>query len=130
MAMMLPGWLTEALQYLGYNWPTSNEDILHANAEAFRDAGREADSIIADIEAALSHIQSNNAGEASEAFLGYMRGDESNLSSLHDFTDASGIIAGGFDGSLRPDGSIEVELQAITGATCELGFNPISAKTW
>lgn len=97
MAMMLPGWLTEALQYLGYNWPTSNEDILHANAEAFRDAGREADSIIGDIEAALSHIKSNNAGEASEAFLGYMRGDESNLSSLHDFTDASGIIAGGFD---------------------------------
>ena len=46
------------------------------------------------------------------------------------FTDYVNIIAGGFDGSLRPDGSIEVELQAITGATCELGFNPISAKTW
>lgn len=37
-------------------------------------------------------------------------------------------IAGGFDGSLRPDGSIEVEIQAITGATNELGFNKMSAK--
>ncbi|MPN09392.1 Glycine reductase complex component B subunits alpha and beta [bioreactor metagenome] len=46
------------------------------------------------------------------------------------FTDYTDVIAGGFDGSLRPDGSIEVELQAITGATCELGFNPLSAKTW
>ncbi|QXM05679.1 glycine/sarcosine/betaine reductase component B subunit [Crassaminicella indica] len=36
-------------------------------------------------------------------------------------------IAGGFDGSLRHDGSIEVELQVITGATNELGFNKLSA---
>jgi sarcosine reductase len=33
------------------------------------------------------------------------------------------IIAGGFAGSLRPDGSLKVELQAITGSTNELGFN-------
>ncbi len=37
-------------------------------------------------------------------------------------------IAGGFDGSLREDGSILVELQAITGATNELGFNKLTAK--
>ncbi len=37
-------------------------------------------------------------------------------------------IAGGFDGSLRPDGSIEAELQVITGATNELGFNKLTAR--
>lgn len=37
-------------------------------------------------------------------------------------------IAGGFDGSLQEDGSIIVELQAITGATNELGFNVQSAR--
>ncbi|MEG2295602.1 MAG: glycine/sarcosine/betaine reductase component B subunit, partial [Oscillospiraceae bacterium] len=37
-------------------------------------------------------------------------------------------IAGGFDGSLHADGSITVELQAITGATNELGFNKLSAR--
>lgn len=46
------------------------------------------------------------------------------------FTDYVDVIAGGFDGSLRVDGTIEVELQAITGATCELGFNKLGAKTW
>ena len=46
------------------------------------------------------------------------------------YQDYANIIAGGFDGSLRADGSIEVELQAITGATCELGFTRISAETW
>jgi glycine reductase complex component B subunit alpha and beta len=39
-------------------------------------------------------------------------------------------IAGGFDGSLREDGSIEVELQAITGATNETGFGHLSAAAY
>ena len=38
------------------------------------------------------------------------------------------IIAGGFNGSLSKDGSIVVELQAITGATNEMGFNKLSTK--
>jgi sarcosine reductase len=38
------------------------------------------------------------------------------------------VIAGGFDGSLKADGSIEVEIQVITGATNELGFNKLSAR--
>ena len=46
------------------------------------------------------------------------------------FTEYVDIIAGGFDGSLRPDGTIEVELQAITGSTSELGFTNIGAKSW
>jgi glycine reductase len=45
------------------------------------------------------------------------------------FVDAANIIAGGSDHSLRPDGSIEVELQAITGATSELGLTRLSAVT-
>lgn len=44
-----------------------------------------------------------------------------------DYTDK---IAGGFDGSLRPDGSIEAEIQVITGATNELGFNKMTAVTY
>lgn len=39
-------------------------------------------------------------------------------------------IAGGFDGSLEEDGSITVEIQAITGATNEVGYNKMSAKTY
>ncbi|WP_026894809.1 glycine/sarcosine/betaine reductase component B subunit [Clostridiisalibacter paucivorans] len=39
-------------------------------------------------------------------------------------------IAGGFEGSLKDNGSIVVELQAITGATNELGFNKLSAKSY
>lgn len=44
-----------------------------------------------------------------------------------DYTDK---IAGGFAGSLKSDGSIVAEIQVITGATNELGFNKLSAKTY
>ena len=37
--------------------------------------------------------------------------------------------AGGFFGAGREDGSLEVELQAILGATNELGFNRIGGRT-
>lgn len=39
-------------------------------------------------------------------------------------------IAGGFNGSLKEDGSIVAEIQVITGATNELGFNKLTAKTY
>lgn len=38
------------------------------------------------------------------------------------------IIAGGAKGALREDGTILVEIQAITGATNETGFNYLTAK--
>ena len=37
-------------------------------------------------------------------------------------------IAGGSDQTLQADGSLEVEIQAITGATNETGFNLLSAR--
>lgn len=43
-------------------------------------------------------------------------------------TDYVDTIAGGFAGSLRADGSIEVEIQALTGSTNEVGFVKLSSK--
>lgn len=42
--------------------------------------------------------------------------------------EAAKVIAGASDTSLKEDGSIEVEIQCITGATNETGFNRLSAK--
>ncbi|RRD39634.1 beta-aspartyl-peptidase [Leptotrichia sp. OH3620_COT-345] len=44
--------------------------------------------------------------------------------------DVVNVIAGGNQDSLRQDGTIEVEIQAITGATNETGFGYLSAKTY
>lgn len=40
------------------------------------------------------------------------------------------IIAGGFEGGRHTDGTITVELQAIIGATNELGFNKLTAREY
>lgn len=40
------------------------------------------------------------------------------------------LIAGGFAGSLKPDGSITAELQVITGSTNEVGYNRLSADQY
>lgn len=42
--------------------------------------------------------------------------------------EVANIIAGGYLGSLREDGSINAEVQVITGATSEVGFNHLTAK--
>jgi len=45
------------------------------------------------------------------------------------YPETANVIAGGWDGSLKPDGSIETEIQVIIGATNELGFGYLTAKT-
>jgi len=45
------------------------------------------------------------------------------------YPEVANVIAGGWEGSLKPDGSIETEIQVITGATNELGFGYLTAKT-
>ena len=42
---------------------------------------------------------------------------------------AANVIAGGWEGSLQADGSIVAEIQLIIGATNELGFGYLTAKT-
>ena len=37
-------------------------------------------------------------------------------------------IAGGFDGCVAANGSVSIEIQAIMGATCQLGFNKLTAQ--
>jgi len=64
------------------------------------------------------------AGNANETIL------LPKLTTVIGHIDAADSIAGGFSGSLRPDGSIEVEIQAITGATSEVGFTKLSVQSY
>jgi len=38
------------------------------------------------------------------------------------------VIAGGFAGCLAADGALNIEIQAIMGATCQLGFGKLTAR--
>jgi glycine reductase len=45
------------------------------------------------------------------------------------YPEVANVIAGGWEGSLKADGSIETEIQVITSATNELGYGYLTAKT-
>ncbi|BEP28723.1 glycine/sarcosine/betaine reductase component B subunit [Helicovermis profundi] len=86
-------------------------------------AGREGTSqSLADADAAANAVVTG--GNANETII---LPPMKKIIGMLDFVD---VVAGGFDGSLREDGSIEAEIQIITGATNELGFNKMSAKTY
>lgn len=50
------------------------------------------------------------------------------MPTVYGYPEVADIIAGGWSGSRKADGSIEAEIQVITGATNELGFNYLSAR--
>ncbi len=79
-------------------------------SQSLADAAKEADAVV-------------TAGNANEIIV------LPAMTKVIGYPNYADVIAGGFQGSLRPDGSIEVELQAITGSTSELGFTRISAVT-
>ncbi len=94
MAIMLPGWLGEALNYLGFNWPLTNEDALRAWAGEFRAMAGDADLLQTRINEAIQHVQSHNDGPAVDAFVSRARGGDSNVDAAAGFAHACDIAAG------------------------------------
>ena len=74
-------------------------------------------------------VQGSRTGLASAAvpFGGHVL-NLSRMDKVIGMLDYVDYCSGGHAGSLRPDGSIEAELQIITGATNEMGFNCMSAR--
>lgn len=91
MAMMLPGWLEEALQLAGCSWPLTNEDTLRAWATEWSSLSSRALSHADEVDHAVTFVSSTNEGEGVESFTAYMRGD-SNLTALRDFGTATGLL--------------------------------------
>lgn len=94
MAMMLPVWLSTALNYIGYNWPTTNEDTLRHWSGDFRTLAGTSVSSHEDVDAAIAHLASQNQGEGLDAFVTALRNPDSNLDALENFKRACDIAAG------------------------------------
>lgn len=91
MAMMLPGWATQALQLVGYEWPSTNEDTLNRWGQEWSRLGGEASAHADGVAEAVAYVGRSNSGPATEAFTAYMNGD-SNLAALRDFAAASQML--------------------------------------
>lgn len=94
MAIMLPNWLGEALNYLGFNWPLTNEDVLYQWGGELRGLSGDAQSLASEIVAAVRHVGSHNEGPTVEAFTSAVQGGDSNLEALREFANACELGAG------------------------------------
>mgnify|MGYP001198262564 FL=1 len=97
MALTLPEWLVEAISYLGYDFPQSNEDVLYQWADHLKALDRTMDAAHDDLLAAVAHVHEHNEGPAAEAFGAYVSGSDSDAEALVRFSEGCEIAAAGCD---------------------------------
>lgn len=86
MALTLPDWLVDAISYLGYDFPQSNEDVLHAWAVHLKSLDKTMDTAHVDLLAAIKHVQEHNSGPAADAFRTFVSGTDGDAKALVRFS--------------------------------------------
>ena len=89
----------ELLNYLGYEWPITDDGILDAWGDQWAAIQGRLDGFVAELEGGIVHVASNNEGGFVTAFEAYMRGDEANLASLKSIAAAAPIAADSYHGA-------------------------------
>ncbi|GAB3624299.1 hypothetical protein GCM10027418_23830 [Mariniluteicoccus endophyticus] len=93
MAMTLPDWLRTALEYIGYDWPATNEDVLTQWAGEFTALGASALSSQGEVNAAIRHVHGQNEGTGIDAFMARMNDPDNNADALGSFKEACDIAS-------------------------------------
>ncbi len=97
MAITLPGWLVEAIHYLGYEFPQTNEDVLRQWGDSLRQLSTTIDSSHSDMTDAVAHLSKNNEGPALSEVIAQLRSSDSNLHFLEQFGQGADLAATGVD---------------------------------
>ncbi len=97
MAITLPGWLVEAMSFLGYDFPQTNEDVLHQWADHLKSLDGTMLAAHEDLLAAVRHVAEHNHGPAADAFATYVSGTDSDAEALVRFSEGCEIAAAGCD---------------------------------
>lgn len=97
MGMMLPGYLTQALNYCGFNWPSTDEDSLRSWGRDVRALAQSVPGARAAVVAAADEVRAINRGPGVDAFLASLAKAESPVHSFDDLANLSSAIATGAD---------------------------------
>lgn len=94
MGMQLPGWLREALEYVGYDWPATDESVLSEWAHEWDSLSRQSAALVSQLDQGIQLVTSENRGPAVNAFRTYASGEEGNRKALMDFSDGAAKVSG------------------------------------
>lgn len=103
--------IIELLNYLGYPWPTTDPNALRTIGSDWSSFTARASTYLADLQAAVSHIDRNNEGIATSTALAFLNGPDSNLSALKGLVEAGPMIAGAY--GLAADVVVALRLAVI-----------------
>lgn len=95
----IKGKAIELLNYLGYEWPITDDGTLRAWGDQWDAAESRINSFVRELEGGVAHVAANNQGAFADAFKSYMNGDESNLQALKSIADAAPIAAASYRGA-------------------------------
>lgn len=93
MGMMLPGWLRTALEYIGYDWPATDEDVLSRWAGEFTQLATSAGGEGSDVKGAINHVHGLNEGTGIDAFMQRMNDPDNNADALVSVKEACDIAS-------------------------------------
>ncbi len=93
MALTLPSWLVQAIHYLGYDFPQTNEDILQQWANHIRSMHVCSDKAHEELLDAIRHVRQNNSGPAADAFNTFVSDEDSDAAGLQKFSQACEMSA-------------------------------------
>ena len=92
MGMQLPGWLRQALEYAGFDWPATDEAVLFDWAQQWNGLANQAAGISAQASSAVGVVTSNNSGEGTSAYAAYMNDPDANIANLAKFGQGANAV--------------------------------------
>ncbi len=92
MGMQLPGWLRQALEYAGYDWPATDESVLFDWAQQWNGLANQAAGMAAQARSAVGIVTAHNSGEGANAFADFMNSPDSNIANLANFGKGANAI--------------------------------------
>lgn len=97
MALTLPDWLVQAIHYLGYEFPQTNEDVLRQWGDSLRQLAGTVQASHAGMTGAVTHLASSNEGPTVDQVVAALRSSESNLHFLEELGQGADLAAKGVD---------------------------------
>ena len=91
MGIMLPSWLAQALNMVGYEWPSTDESVLLDWSSRWSALSGQVNERVAAVEQGIAHVAGNNQGPAVAAFQQHMSANGT-LPNLRNFASATAVM--------------------------------------
>ena len=97
-------------------------------AEYSKDAAAAVHAVVTDHRGSAEYVMAIEADEYDRQKNRGIMSFQKTMKTVLGHPEAIAHLSGGAAESLRPDGSMFVELQAVIGSTCELGFSRVGCE--